>query len=40
MFELEEFRYAIDLVRFIREEFGDYFTICVSGMHSSCTTRN
>lgn len=32
-----EFRYAVDLVRFIREAFGDYFTICVSGMHSKYT---
>jgi len=26
-----DFRYASDLVRFIREHFGDYFVICVAG---------
>ena len=25
------FSYAVDLVRHIRAEFGDYFTICVAG---------
>lgn len=25
------FNYAVDLVRFIRENYGDYFTICVAG---------
>ena len=30
-FDSEDFRFAVDLVRFIREEFGDYFTICVAG---------
>ena len=25
------FNYAIDLVRFIKETYGDYFTICVAG---------
>ncbi len=26
-----DFNYAVDLVRHIREEFGDYFTIAVAG---------
>ncbi|CAF4313948.1 unnamed protein product, partial [Rotaria magnacalcarata] len=26
-----DFRYATDLVKFIREKFGDYFVICVAG---------
>ena len=36
------FNYAIDLVKFIRQEFGDYFTICVAGypeVHLSATSR-
>ena len=35
------FRYAVDLVHYIREEFGDYFTICVAGYpkgHPDCTS--
>lgn len=27
----EKFKYAIDLVKFIREEYGDFFGICVAG---------
>jgi methylenetetrahydrofolate reductase (NADPH) len=27
----DKFKYAIDLVKFIREEYGDYFGICVAG---------
>lgn len=26
-----DFRYGLDLVKFIREHFGDYFIICVAG---------
>lgn len=26
-----DFSYAVDLVSFIQEKFGDYFTICVAG---------
>lgn len=26
-----DFRYATDLVKFIREKFDDYFVICVAG---------
>ncbi len=26
-----DFRYGVDLVRFIRQYFGDYFVICVAG---------
>ncbi|CAF5142036.1 unnamed protein product, partial [Rotaria sp. Silwood1] len=29
--EKTDFRYASDLVKFIRENFGDYFVICVAG---------
>ena len=28
------FNYATDLVKFIRQEFGDYFVICVAGYPS------
>ena len=35
------FNYATDLVRFIREEFGDYFVICVAGnLCSNFTLEN
>ena len=27
----ENFQHAVDLVKFIRKEHGDYFSICVSG---------
>lgn len=30
--------YASDLVKLIREEFGDYFVICVAGRHSKFKT--
>ncbi|CAG2106170.1 unnamed protein product, partial [Medioppia subpectinata] len=30
-----EFRYAVDLVRYIRREYGDYFTIAVAGYPSA-----
>lgn len=36
------FNYAVDLVRFIRETYGDYFTICVAGypeVHLTATSR-
>lgn len=36
------FNYAVDLVRFIRETYGDFFTICVAGypeVHLSATSR-
>jgi methylenetetrahydrofolate reductase (NADPH) len=36
------FNYAIDLVRFIRETYGDYFTICVAGypeVHLTASSR-
>ena len=26
-----DFRYGVDLVKFIRHHFGDYFVICVAG---------
>ena len=26
-----DFRYGLDLVKFIRQHFGDYFVICVAG---------
>jgi 5,10-methylenetetrahydrofolate reductase len=26
-----DFRYGVDLVKFIRQYFGDYFVICVAG---------
>lgn len=29
--ENSDFRYACDLVKFIRENFDDYFVICVAG---------
>jgi 5,10-methylenetetrahydrofolate reductase len=29
--EKSDFRYACDLVKFIREHFDDYFVICVAG---------
>ncbi|CAF1203890.1 unnamed protein product [Rotaria sordida] len=29
--EKSDFRYAVDLVKFIRQHFGDYFVICVAG---------
>ena len=38
---VQEFMYAADLVRFIREETGNYFGICVAGYpngHPDCTT--
>eukprot|EP00276_Gloeochaete_wittrockiana_P017212 CAMPEP_0184343492 /NCGR_PEP_ID=MMETSP1089-20130417/12000_1 /TAXON_ID=38269 ORGANISM="Gloeochaete wittrockiana, Strain SAG46.84" /NCGR_SAMPLE_ID=MMETSP1089 /ASSEMBLY_ACC=CAM_ASM_000445 /LENGTH=614 /DNA_ID=CAMNT_0026672801 /DNA_START=136 /DNA_END=1980 /DNA_ORIENTATION=+ len=38
---VDGFDYATDLVRFIREEFGDYFGICVAGYpngHPDCTS--
>ena len=31
----DSFSYAADLVRHIRQVFGDYFTICVAGKGSS-----
>lgn len=30
-YELTEFKHAIDLVKFIKEKYGDYFGICVAG---------
>ena len=36
------FNYAVDLVRFIRDNYGDFFTICVAGYpegHLSATSR-
>jgi methylenetetrahydrofolate reductase (NADPH) len=30
-FKLDDFPYATDLVSFIQETFGGYFTICVAG---------
>jgi 5,10-methylenetetrahydrofolate reductase len=29
--ETSDFRYACDLVKFIRQHFDDYFVICVAG---------
>jgi len=39
--EQSEFKYASDLVRFIREEYGNFFGICVAGYpngHPDCTS--
>ena len=33
--EKSDFRYASDLVRFVRENFQDYFVICVAGKSKS-----
>ena len=34
----EGFNFGVDLVRYIRKEYGDYFTICVAGRFSLLTT--
>lgn len=39
--QVSDFKYAVDLVRFIKKEFGDYFGICVAGYpngHPECVS--
>ena len=33
-----DFRYGADLVKFIRQHFGDYFVICVAGKEEDSST--